>query len=180
MSTKEFLIVFDVNGTLLKRVNKTETGLIKRLKEANIQQVHEDNYFHYYIRTHIGLLNEFLIKNKIEFVFWSTMYESNLLRTLNVLYKFGFKDHLEDNFCRDHCKVGKTKGKIKASKWVKDLSIPANYYGYKVENCVLIDDDFEKVYNDNNYFLVKEFDPLVEDDEILRIIEFIKQFTGIN
>lgn len=165
------MFVFDLNGTLLKRISKPSQD-IKKLAAKNIYPVGETKIHFIFFRPHLNDLADFLHTNKIPYIFWSTAtYENTeilvkLLKPIFLNVK-GFLSYQE-------CEVGKEKGDIKAEKWVKNLEKTRKLFGVSdFNNLYLIDDSVEKVYNDQNYIPIKRFNG-ENDDEILFLIENLK------
>ncbi|KCZ82231.1 hypothetical protein H312_00254 [Anncaliia algerae PRA339] len=172
------MIVFDINGTLLKRVKRTEKEHIRNLEKNQFLPISHDSIYNYYFRKDLDKLSSFLDTNSVPYCFWTTMFEKNANICTELLKTVGFTKYLKI-YNQDQCLIGNNKGKVKAEKWVKNLEIPSGELDVPLDRCVLIDDDLVKVYGNQNSFIVDEFNFELVDDGVEKIIDFIKQFIQL-
>lgn len=172
----DIMVALDINGTLLKRIHKCNW------KRMSATSLHGDNLYEIlhnhvvYYRPHLKDLGEFLNHPRIKYVFWTTMQRHNALLYAMCLEDFGLNKYLR---CYDesHCQTGSIRGNIKATKWLKDLRMLSDVHGVSLDNCVLVDDNALKSVEGCNFIQVKEYDPAVPDQELLLLIEKLKEFV---
>lgn len=80
------IIVFDINGTLIKRYFKSDPS-IKLVATLGYQRRNIKNHSVFY-RSHLSELASFLHRENIRYMFWSTMYSENVQSTVESLAEF--------------------------------------------------------------------------------------------
>lgn len=167
----EKIVVFDLNGTLLKRIKKDERSTIQSLEAQEIFADASYDRYYIYIRPHIKTLAEFLHTHDVNYIFWSTCTRPHLTKLIgfikDVMYNYcGF-------FCQDECIAGKYKGNSKADKWVKNLEVVKRKYN---KDAILVDDGIEKRFEDQPMILVKEFTGS-HDDYLITLTQELHDMT---
>lgn len=170
---RKVVVALDINGTLLKRFHKQDrTGLDMLKDQRGGVVINKHKVYH---RPHLRELGEFLARENVTYVFWSTMQHQNLKLYVESLHPFGLSGHA-GLYDESHCKVGGERGRIKASKWLKDLRVLADAHNVPLENCVLVDDDELKSAAGCNFIHIKEYDPNEPDTELLALISKLGAF----
>lgn len=175
--TIDHAIVFDINGTLVRRYFFDDDEVIPEITKKDVVRRFRDHLV--FFRPHLNDLCEFLEKNNIKYVFWSTMTPRNTRNYVKMLKEMGFKSFI-GYYDGAYCKVGTNRGKVIAKKWVKDLRLISETYNVPLEKCVLIDDDEVKRAEGCKFIDIKEYDPAIEDTELLITIQKIREFLSIS
>lgn len=167
----EKMIVFDLNCTLLKRIEKKDKLTIGNLKEKNIipDGVQKNNYV--YLRPHLSTLANFLHTHNVRYTFWTTCMKVNCLKLINIIQPILHKN--DGYLCQDDCTLGTVKGNIKADKWVKNLDVVKKKYSV---DSILVDDSIEKRYDNQPIILADEFTGFY-DDYLLKLTEQLHKMT---
>jgi hypothetical protein len=174
---KKFLVVLDINGTLLRRVNDREE-LYAQYRAASKMHDGKCKRVYLYNRPGLKVLVEFLSSHDTSYVFWSTAMHKNMLHLVEHLERLGFKEHLAC-YSQADCKVGTLyREDVKAERWVKDLSVVAEKHGYDIKSCILVDDSPAKSVHDQNFVCCKSFNPLEADTGIVDICRALDRFVG--
>lgn len=167
------MLVFDINGTLLKRILKKEHTIINELAASNIFHHIKTKTHLVYLRPHLDILAELLHSHNVPYTFWSTCLYENTKILVDCLAPI-FTRHigfLSQNECSRDPFLTKKDGK--GPVWLKDLSIVKKMYGYE---CVLIDDSFEKCVDKNNLVLAESFHGFY-DDYIIELCGILHKYS---
>ncbi|KAM0672274.1 hypothetical protein OCOL_000490 [Ordospora colligata] len=177
MNAGKYLIVFDINGTLIKRYRKYSEEL-KRYESMGIVADKVSGAFAFYDRPHLDVLLKFLKTHEVSYILWTTGMEKNAKIFVEHLESLGFDEHI-GSYSQIDCKAGKYKIDSSADLWVKDLDIVAKDHGFDVERCILVDDSLDKSLYNQNLICCKEYDPEnYDDDGIMEICRYLDAFIG--
>ncbi|KAF7684487.1 hypothetical protein TCON_0307 [Astathelohania contejeani] len=187
---KRPIIVLDINGTLLKRVHRSKSELLRDYKERGITPDISTKDYHMYIRPNINVLINTLHSLPVNYVFWSTAYKHNVKVMADILASLGM-DRAISAYDQTHCdkmvnrnlvmgnpKMEAALSKIKADRFIKDLSKISKWFDIPLEYCCLVDDNEMKSIGGQNFIEVCEFDPIQEDNELIRLSKELERFIS--
>ncbi|KAI5180701.1 hypothetical protein NEOKW01_0985 [Nematocida sp. AWRm80] len=169
MTTSNKIFVFDINGTLLKRVKTDKPTYLKVRNADAILPTCKDLV---YIRPHISKLIEFLHSNNIRYVLWTTAMEHNAIHLVNFLKKEGLNQPLTTLYYTQSLPLPDHP-----YKRYKDMNHLAKKYNIPVENIYLIDDEVIKCHPQSCHLPIPDYDPLNTDDTA--IIDVISTITNL-
>ncbi|KAI5172585.1 hypothetical protein NEFER03_1660 [Nematocida sp. LUAm3] len=165
---QDYLLVFDLNGTLMKRVKENAEKYLK-VRDADGYVPRCANLL--YIRPHIKELSVFLHENKINYIFWTTAMEHNAVHLVNLVKKHGMNREIGAFYHSSATKVPDHE-----YKRYKDLSIISEKFSVPVERIFLIDDEEYKCFPSSSHIPIDEYDPLDEKDfSLISLISTIKE-----
>jgi hypothetical protein len=151
----KMLIIFDINGTLLKKIDKEQSSKIKSDLIFGTRC----------LRPHAPQLAQFLNENFFDYGFWTTQNGDKAEISYNAILEFGFKN--AKLFWKGiNCK----------KRHIKDLSLKAEQFPeYKQENILIIDDSYHKIINRERFIKVKTFhlNELDSDKELLYLSDYL-------
>jgi hypothetical protein len=148
-ATSKILIVFDINGTILKKIKKDNHIRNDLITGTRC------------LRPFAEKLAEFLNKSNIDYAFWTTQKDKKAEKSINALLNHGFtnaKFIWKGGDCKKHN--------------IKDLSlIVKKYPEYRGENILIVDDTDSKIINKERYIKVTTFQlkNLEIDEELLHL-----------
>ena len=166
----KILIVFDYNGTLAKRVEKSDYShwekdvLERRLEIYSALTINEERKSFIFHRPGIKELREFFEVNKdfMSYSIWTSKNEEYMKVPLQALKeKFDFVP--EKVWCGD---------------FIKDLRRINS--GYNVDNTILVDDSVFKANMNRNFINIKNFRLKNREDESKRDCELFKLIDYFN
>lgn len=172
----KFLAVFDINGTLLKRLHKTNPEL-RKLALQGVECDHRYRQYFVFERPGLRILVEFLDTHDVDYAFWTTARANNAGFLIDHLASVGFT-RCRRRYSQMDCKVGKRRFDSDASLWVKDLWVAAQDHGVDIRSCILVDDSVDKSVHTQNFICCSEFMPGEEDSGIVEICRHLDEFLG--
>ncbi|TBU01975.1 hypothetical protein CWI36_1218p0010 [Hamiltosporidium magnivora] len=158
------MIVFDLNGVLMKRLNKAKSKEIKEIETNNVMRDITLNSSVVFLRPNFKELILFLRKHKARYIGWTTAISSTVEELKLHLKGWGFE--FEDILSQEYCDVGGVRPPdIKSEKWIKNLNIVAEKYKCSLKDCVLVDDSRNKSVEGQNFINVSEYNPLSNKED---------------
>jgi len=176
MNAGKYLIVFDINGTLIKKCRKGKSEP-KEYEQKGRMPDKVTSKFILYERPLLGVLLKFLKTHEVTYILWTTGMEANAKVLVDYLESLGFDEHI-GWYSQIDCKAGKCKVDSDANLWIKDLDMVARNHGFDVERCILVDDSVDKSIYDQNLICCKEYNPGEDDDGIFEICRHLDDFLG--
>ncbi|KAI5189973.1 hypothetical protein NECID01_0768 [Nematocida sp. AWRm77] len=173
MLPTDIFLVFDLNGTLLKRVKEDKQRIMAiRNPDGRVPPCNDLIY----LRPHIGQLAEFLHKHGISYVFWTTAMEHNGVYLLNAVTETGMNQH-KGSFFYTHS----TPIKGHPYKRSKDLKLISTKYSVPLEQIRLIDDEEIKSMYPGLHIPISEYSPEnQEDTALLSLISTLSSIIGLD
>lgn len=165
---QRYLVIFDLNGTLLQRLKKKD-GALKNRSAVSLYSF-SCNGSKVYIRPHLKrLIDDLFLLDNVDVAVWTSAQRSNA----DTLVKNIFGDHLSKLkfvWARDKCTDApmgvKTDTVKKPLKKVWDACDGI----WNDRNTVLVDDSILKaVETPRNIYHIKKFDLLIDEDPLLDI-----------
>ena len=151
--SSKILIVFDINGTIMKKIKK-DTDIKNSLITGTRC-----------LRPFAPKLAEFLNKSNIDYAFWTTQKNEKAEKSIKALLNYGFtnaKFIWKGNDCKRHN--------------IKDLSlIVKKFPEYRGENILIVDDTDSKIINKERFIKVNTFHlkNLEMDEELLHLESYL-------
>lgn len=170
------LLVFDLNGTLLKRVKKLNKHQIKVHLDKHSQNIYgfEDSVV--YIRPHLNNLAQFLHHNHIDHAIWTSTRRRDAKNLYDLVQQYGFKN---EKFYWTRKKCSKIANyNLKSLLKAKDLHQVWNeYQEYNPNNVILVDDSLFKATCNEHLINLKTFkiDEHETDNELELLIQYLKK-----
>lgn len=173
---RKFLVAFDINGTLLNRIHRSNPRY-KTLCSENVKYDYKYGQYFVYNRPYLDILAKFIESHDAEYVLWTTATSKNAIHMVKHLGCMGIGDGVTF-YSKQDCKVGKEKveDNINCDLWVKDLRIAARDYSVDVSDCVLVDDSVDKSVHDQNFICCSTFVAGEDDVEVIRICKHLDDF----
>ncbi|WUR04245.1 FCP1 domain-containing protein [Vairimorpha necatrix] len=107
-----FLLVFDINDTLISKIKKTDKYVLDSLTDNQKNNTYSCNNHILLKRPLTDLLVKFLEIHNINYVFWSTSMKHNIKKMIPYLEEIGYNFHL-GYFGQEECEEGIITEKIK-------------------------------------------------------------------
>jgi FMN phosphatase YigB (HAD superfamily) len=172
---KEFLIVFDINDTLISKTNKYDRDLLSKFTEEQRNKMYSCNKHLLLKRQYTEVLVDYLNEHKLDYIFWSTSMIHNIKKMIPYLENIGYTFY-SGYLSQSDCEEGTITEKIKALKSIKNLKQACKIFDKKLENCVLIDNSYEKHVEGQNFIQIEDIDHFNEDREMIYLVEKIDKF----
>ncbi|ELQ75821.1 TFIIF-interacting CTD phosphatase, including NLI-interacting factor [Trachipleistophora hominis] len=152
------MLVFDLNGTLVKRFYKPN-GIITNYD-------YEYGKFYVLLRPYLRELTNYLHINDLKYMFWTNALAYNADNITQILIKEGMRPvaHLD----RQHCTFIKNVCK-------KDLSVVSKMHNINLSDIFLVEDMETRSVRGQNVILVDKFDGDATDDALLTLIDDLKK-----
>lgn len=169
MRAEEKVFVFDLNGTLLRRVKTDRKKEMLAVREADGVVPGCGDLI--YLRPHIEELVEFLHTNGVQYAFWTTAMEHNAVHLLRAVGARGMNRHRAALY-------GSSGVPIPGHPYKKSkpLSVMAEALGVPVQRLRLVDDEAVKCTPEELYMEIEEYNPASsEDTALLALIERIAE-----
>ena len=175
---KPLLVILDINGTLLCKLNRKAKGeSVEVLRSTTLADVSADQTLtsDLFFRPN---MKQFLAEIKALPSVTVAIWTSATKRNADIIIQKGlrFKPHLV--FCQDHCTPIKT-GEGKRPILSKDLEVVwKRHPQFNCYNTILIDNSNEKIVQPGNWLQIKEYFPVntgsVVDNELMQVLNIIK------
>ncbi|KAF9764054.1 hypothetical protein NGRA_0882 [Nosema granulosis] len=164
---KDYLIVLDINNTLIAKIKKSDRPNSKDLFSCK----------HHYLskRNHTDAFVNFLHSHNLDYIIWSTAKSHNIQSMLVYLREIGYTNYL-GFLSQEHCEEGKITDKIKSIKSIKNLEIASKEFKKDLGMCILVDDSPEKSVKGQNYLKIDEIAD--GDTELIRVAFELDKFVG--
>lgn len=172
----KFLVAFDINGTLLRKLHKNNE-CVKPLASRGIRHDFRYKQYFVYVRPHLDMLVKFIESHDTNYVLWTTARTDNARYLTRYLECLGLDKGIR-HYSQADCKVGKVKIESDADLWVKDLRIVSENHSVDLKNCVLVDDSVDKSIHDQNFICCPQFMPGEDDTGIIQICRHLDKFFG--
>lgn len=169
MAATDLFLVFDLNGTLLRRVKADKERMMAlRNPEGRLPGCNDLIY----VRPHLSELLAFLHEQHIPYVFWTTAMEHNAVHLLEAITSRGMNQH-RGSFFFSHA----TPIPEHPYKRLKDLAVVAAKYQIPLANIRLVDDEVIKCSSPELHIPIDEYNP--ENAEDTALLSLITTLTAL-
>lgn len=152
------MLVFDLNGTLIKR-------FFKHRYRMDVYDYETENYY-VMIRPHIRELAKYLNDSGISYAFWTNALQHNAKDIVDILKNEGMQPCLLLN--QDHCSY-------KSGVCKKDLKIVSVKCNVALSSIYLVEDNPSRSVEGQNLIHVETFNGDKRDEHLLQLIVSIKK-----
>lgn len=157
------MLIFDLNGTLIKRFYKPNG--------VRTEYDHEYDNFYVVIRPYLRELTDFLHTNGMKYMFWTNALAHNAKCITQILIKEGMQPVAWLH--RQHCSFIDNICK-------KDLSVVSAMHNINLDDIYLIEDMATRSVKGQNVILVENFGGDRADSALLKLIDDLKEIRDEN
>lgn len=168
---RNIVFVFDLNGTLLKRVHENKKEYLEiRASDGRVPGCGDLIY----VREYLTDLISFLHKNNVKYIFWTTAMEHNGIHLVNAVVNKGMNKAIDFLYHASSTPLPNTY------KRQKNMNLIARKHSVPVENIFLIDDEEIKCVPTSAHIKIAEYDPRnTKDTALLSLIDELSEKLNI-
>lgn len=147
------MLVFDLNGTLVKRYFK------KDITPSYFD--HEYGNFYVTLRPNLQQLIKYLKTKNLKYIFWTNAYQINAHGMTNILIREGMCPL--DFLHRDHCT-------FQSEICKKDLNVVSEIHNIDLQKIYLVEDTESRSIEGQNLISIQTFDGDKNDSGLLKLV----------